>query len=120
MDPHSFFAAVKSDFGFSFPRSFRETFNEFVHLLATPDFACRFGDANAVTSADCIRELHALDCPSSIIPFMWVQQPGFRDYYGFSPLAESTDECPVVVFADHAVVHDWPDWDSFVDWVKHH
>jgi hypothetical protein len=90
--------------------------------LAAPDFRRRFGDANPATSPDDIRELmrelDALGAPPSIIPFMWQQQPEFRDYYGFDTLAE-TNDCAVVVFAVDAVVHDWPDFRAFLEWAKH-
>ena len=121
MNASSFFAAVESELGFSFPSSFRENYDHFVDLLATPDFTSRFGHANVAASPDVIRELmrelDVLGCAPSMIPFMWQQQSEFRDYYGFDSLVK-TAECPVVVFAVHTIVHDWPSFRAFLEWIK--
>jgi hypothetical protein len=121
MDAESLFDRVRSELSLSFPRSFRENYGDFVNLLASNDFNRRFGRANAVKSIDelrgLLRELEALGAPASIIPFMWQQETESRDYYCFDTVS-SIGECPVIVFSAHAVVHCWPDFRAFLEWVR--
>jgi hypothetical protein len=54
--------------------------------------------------------------PDDLVPFCTQAQPNHIDYYCFY---RTTDNKPqIVVFADHAIVYDWPDMNAFLRWLE--
>jgi hypothetical protein len=54
--------------------------------------------------------------PETLVPFMCEQQqPAALDVYAFH--RDAAGHARVVVWSDHAVVADWPDFDAFVQWL---
>ena len=118
MDTKAFAHDIETDFGFTCPPTFLELHTDFLAFADTSAFTRKFGDAHVVTSAAEVADLHAHCCPKWIIPFLWVQNPTARDYYGFNTSHPPQREWPVSVFAIHAVVHGWPNFESFLNWAK--
>jgi hypothetical protein len=54
--------------------------------------------------------------PPTLVPFMCERQPATLDVYAFDDGAAGDPR--VVVWSDHAVVADWPDFDAFVRWLR--
>ena len=118
MDTKSFAQKTETEFGFTCPSTFLKLHGDFLAFSKTPAFSQKFGDAHVVTDADEIADLHDQCCPKWIIPFLWVQQPGHRDYYGFNTSDPPRSESYVSVFAQDVVVEDWPSFESFLNWAK--
>ena len=53
--------------------------------------------------------------PETLIPFMCERQPATLDVYAFD--RDAAGDARVVVWCDHAVVADWPDFNAFVRWL---
>ena len=118
MDTKAFAHDIETVFGFACPSTFLELHADFLAFADTSTFARKFGDAHLVTSAEDVVDLHTQCCPKQIIPFLWVQNPTARDYYGFNTSDPPRTEWPVSVFAVHTVVHGWPSFESFLNWAK--
>ena len=118
MDIKAFAQDIETEFGFACPSTFLELHADFLAFADTSTFARKFGDAHLVTSAEDVVDLHTQCCPKQIIPFLWVQNPTARDYYGFNTSDPPRTEWPVSVFAVHTVVHGWPSFESFLNWAK--
>jgi hypothetical protein len=107
---------LERELGFLYPPSFVLRIEELNALSKTSRFAQVMPRARLLTSkadAQMARE-HSL--PSGFIPFLAEQQSAHVDYYAFDTLTNSPD-FPVLVFADHAVVKDWDDFDTFYAWL---
>ncbi|MBP7688074.1 MAG: hypothetical protein KA765_09205 [Thermoflexales bacterium] len=105
------------DLGFEYPRLFLLVSNELAALSATAQFQARFPRARLINSVSDIRAAHAAGVPQHFIPFLQEAQPAHIDYYCFDK--RSTDaHYPIVVFAVHTVVADWPDIDAFLIWLR--
>ncbi len=53
--------------------------------------------------------------PEPLVPFMCEWQSATLDVYAFD--RDAAGESRVVVWSDHAVVADWPDFAAFVRWL---
>lgn len=56
------------------------------------------------------------ELPTELIPFFLQPQPNHTDYYCFYRTADENQT--IVVFADHAIVYDWPDANAFLAWLE--
>ena len=59
----------------------------------------------------------AAGVPQHLIPFLQEAQPAHIDYYCVDKQA-SDAQCPIVVFAVHTLVADWPGIDAFLAWLR--
>jgi hypothetical protein len=105
---------AEREFGFRYPPAFVAAAPTLEALAATPAFASAFPETRLVPPAD-LAAAWAGRCPPTLVPFMCTGRPGFGDHYCFHKCRSGTG-LPVVVFADHAVVCDWPDYDAFLAW----
>ena len=79
------------------------------------------GDAHIVDSYADTSENHWNDVThksDNLIPFLWVQQPNHVDYYCFDIDSRTDTNCSIALFAVHTTVHDWPNFESFLQSVK--
>lgn len=118
MDGKSFASVASADFELELPSRFPEQFDELVRLSKTQAFTSKFGKLRIAATSEHIREMHDMGCPDWLVPFMQVQNPKFSDFYGFDTTQKQNGDCPVVVYAIHAVVYDWPDFGAFVEWTQ--
>ena len=97
------------------------SFDDFLAVTRDANFSERLGDAHIVDSYADTSESHWNDLPDkpdNLIPFLWVRQPNHVDYYCFDIDSQTDTNCSIAVFAVHATVHVWPDFESFLQWVK--
>ena len=94
-----------------------DLFDEFLALAQTQELNDRIGDAQVANTYQSSPDNHWCDLPDALIPFMWVRQPEHFDYYCFDTKSKTKNECSVAVFAVHTVVHDWPSFQSFLQWL---
>ena len=105
------------DLGFEYPLSVLLASAELAALSATAPFQARFPQARLIDSVRDIRAAHAAGVPQHFIPFLQEAQPAHIDYYCFDKRSADV-HCPIVVFAVHTVVADWPDIDAFLIWLR--
>ncbi len=108
-------AITERECGFCYPQCFRLSAGALMSLVRTPGFADSFPTAYLATSSD-IKAAWAETLPDSLVPFMCEKQLAHIDYYCFNAAAGCGPQ--IVLFADHAVVYDWEDFDTFLDWVR--
>jgi hypothetical protein len=106
---------AEREFGFRYPPAFLAAAPALEALAATPAFATAFPETRLVQPED-LAAAWAGRCPPALVPFMCTGRPGSGDHYCFHRCRSGTG-LPVVVFADHAVVYDWPHYDAFLRWV---
>ena len=125
MDTKVFAQDIETDFSFTCPPTFLEFHTDFLAFADTSAFTRKFGDAHVVTSAAEVAHLHAHSCPKWIIPFLWVQNPTARDYYGFDNSHCARPHGRMNLSVQNAIVmrsytiHGWvPNWIAigFVSW----
>lgn len=118
MSSHNRFRQIEQFLGISYPPSFRAVWDEFVALCDTPDFHRAFRNAKPLLS---LPELTAArsNTPETIFPFMRDDHPTWSDIYGFA-LDSHGPDFRVVVWADHAIVHDWDNFAIFFQWIREH
>ena len=112
MDALFFDNLISSAFDHGLPVP-HDLFDDFLSLTQADRF-------HLITSYATSPENHwlDLDSPNNLIPFMWVRQPKHCDYYCFDTSSMTDGDCAVAVFAIHAIVHDWPDFDSFLQGLR--
>lgn len=108
---------IAHDLGFEYSRYFLLASDELAALSTTAQFQARFPNARLIDSVSDIRAAHAAGVPSNLIPFLQEVQPAHIDYYCVDKQA-SDAQCPIVVFAVHTVVADWPSIDAFLAWLR--
>ncbi len=108
---------IARDLGFEYPRSFLLACDELAALSTTAPFQARFPQARLIDSVRDIRAAHAAGVPGHLIPFLLEEQPAHIDYYCFDKRV-ADEQCPIVVFAVHTLVADWPDIDAFLIWLR--
>lgn len=118
MDTNAFARSVEAEFGFTCPLTFLSFYADFLAFADTSKFSQKFGEAHVIRDVTEVVDLHDQCCPRWIVPFLWVQNFTSRDYYGFDTSQKIETEWPVCVFAVHAVVNSWPDFESFLNWAK--
>jgi hypothetical protein len=79
-----------------------------------PQLVAALPGGRAATPVD-VAEARALGLDGSLVPFACEPQPAHTDYY----CCRLEDGPAVAIFADHAVVADWPTYHSFLEWVRH-
>ncbi len=100
--------------GVRYPSAIWDDANELQLLAELPEFAAAFPGVRTATERD-IQEARDLGLPEPLLPFACESQPTHTDYY----CCGSEDGLAVAVFAVDAVVADWPNLQSFVEWVRH-
>ena len=92
-----------------------EPFSDFLSMAKTGELEQRIRRCHVVDgyTTDCLRSL-----PENLVPFMWVQQPNHIDHYCFDLNSDAQLDCAIEVFAVHAPVARWPDFASFLEWVR--
>jgi hypothetical protein len=78
-------------------------------------FKRAFPNAKVLLTLEDIQAARESELPEDYVPFMLEQQPRHIDYYAFDI---NDNKRRVIVFAEHAVVHDWPDFNAFLSWVN--
>jgi hypothetical protein len=73
-----------------------------------PDLQLPWDDDDAEAMRDAL--------PETLVPFMCERQLATLDVYAFD--RDAAGHARVVVWCDHAVVADWPDFDAFVRWLR--
>jgi hypothetical protein len=106
----------KQQFGFRYPPRFMSIAQELEAVAATASFASAFPDGKLVRPED-LAAVWAGRCPPTLVPFMCQGNLEFSDYYCFHK-TQSGSGLPVVVFADHAVVFEWVDYEGFLNWLR--
>ena len=94
------------------------SFDDFLALTRDTNLSERLGDAHIVDSYADTSENHWNDLPDNLIPFLWVRQKNHVDYYCFDIDSPTDTNCSIAVFAVHATVRVWPNFESFLQWVK--
>lgn len=117
MDAETFdkLIATKYEHGLPVPH---DVFDEFLDCTEARNLSERIKDAHLVHSYAVSADNHWCDLPNSLIPFMWVRQPNHFDYYCFDTDAQTDSNCSIAVFAIHTTVHSWPDFESFLRWLR--
>lgn len=105
---------TENESGVRFPAALWSVAAALKALAGMPGFAAAFPDARTATRRD-IQEARTLGLPESLVPFACESQPAHTDYYCCGPESGPA----VAVFAVHAVVADWPSFQSFVEWMRH-
>lgn len=80
-----------------------------------PQLAAALPGSRAATPVD-VAEARALGMDGSFVPFACEPRSAHTDYYCCGP----TGGPVVAVFADHAIVADWPTYHAFLEWVRQH
>lgn len=91
----------------------QKSVHQFLHLSKSGKLNEKLGDVRLIdtNSTPCLSD--------NILAFMAVKQTKHIDYYGFDITPTHTaPQHPVIVFADHAIVHHWPDFQAFVTWLQ--
>jgi len=117
MDSATFDILIATENEHGLPVS-HDLFDDFLAFTRDANLSERIGDAHLVDSYAATSENHWSDLPDNLIPFLWVRQPNHFDYYCFDTDTRTDTNCSVAVFAIHATVHDWPDFESFLKWLK--
>ena len=117
MDSKRFDNMLASVFGQGLPVC-HDLFDEFITEIESNDIADRIGDAHIVTDFESSPDNHWCQLHDELIPFMWVRQPNHFDYYCFDLRSQTNDDCRVTVFAVDYTVNDWPNFNSFLQWLR--
>ena len=97
---------VERESKFRFPDAFWAFADEFNAIAGAPNFSDVFAQAHFATRQD-VDKAWELGLSKSQAPFFCELQPAHTDYYCCGRNGEENEQA-VVVFADHAVVSDWP------------
>ena len=89
-------------------------FNDFLAMARTGELAKRIRGCCVVDGYTAAPR----NIPKNLVPFMWVQQLNHIDQYCFDLNSEAKLDCAIEVFAIHAPVARWPDFESFLEWVR--
>jgi len=84
-------------------------------MVGTPTFRRRFSAPQLLREPAEVERVRE-NLPSSLLPFMREENPGWWDIYALDmtdPLRER-----VVVWADNAVVAEWSSFDEFLKWIR--
>ena len=104
---------VERECGFRYPDALWAAADELSAVARLPRFAEVFPHAHIANGTD-VAAARGLGLSISLVPFMCELQPTHTDYY--CCLLE--DGGASSVFADHAVVADWPSFAAFVAWAR--
>lgn len=107
---------LERELGFSYPPSFVRRIEELNALSRTPRFARFMPGASFLLSKADMRIVEENLLPGGFIPFLAERQAAHVDYYVFDTSTDAP-ELQVLVFADHAVVQAWDDFDAFYAWL---
>jgi hypothetical protein len=109
--------AVELAFGFRYPQSFLDFAGDITNIANSRAFSVAFPGGRLVDAALDIQSAWDGGLPDKLVPFMLEVQSDFTDYYCFNRIPQQLKPS-VFVFADHAIVHDWDDFDSFIRWIR--
>ena len=109
--------SVEQECGFRYPHPFLAITCELAALARSPAYAAAFPHGQLVDMASPIQSAWAENLPDKWVPFMCEAQPKHTDYYCFDRTT-SIDGPSVAVFADHAIVHEWHDFETFLAWIR--
>jgi hypothetical protein len=109
--------SAEQEFRFRYPNEFLDIAPELEAIVATSAFASAFPGGRLVAPKH-LSVAWTGRLPPTLVPFMCQGNLGIADHYCFHKSAAGSG-LPVVVFADHAVVYDWDDYEVFLKWVRH-
>ena len=101
--------------GVRYPASFHARVNELMTLAGSERFQQAFPATSLLLTAEEVRAARK-EVGGRLVPFMRsaAEHP---DIYAFEPGGESS-EPKVVVWCVHTTVHEWPDFEQFLAWVR--
>lgn len=105
---------VEHTLGFRYPPSFHAGAAALARLAQTGAFAARFPRAVLIDSP---AGMQSLGLPPACVAFMAEAQPAHVDVYFFD-LSSPGPEYRAAVFAEHAVVYEWPNFADFWAWIS--
>jgi hypothetical protein len=109
--------AVESACGFRYPRSFWDFAGDLAIFANSSAFSIAFPGGRIVDVASDIQSAWKGGLPDNLVPFMQEVDADFTDFYCFDRTPQ-LQKPSVVVFTDHAIVHNWVDFDSFIQWIR--
>lgn len=106
---------VEAALGVRYPASFHARADELAALAVTASFQRALPATTLLLDADEVRSVRE-QVGSGLIPFMRsaAQHP---DIYAFEQ-GRAGEQPKVVVWCVHTTVHEWPDFDQFLSWVR--
>ena len=114
MDTKTISESFLNAFGRDLP-AVSDSFDEFIGMAKSGELQRRIGDTHVI---EIYGENDSWELQKNLIPFMWVQQPNHVDYYCYKLNPNNKPDCAIEVFAVHTSVHGWPNFQSFLQWLK--
>lgn len=103
-------------FDFSSPSEFRNSLPQLRQILDSLAFQKSNLGFVALTASG-MTSAWENGLPNDLVPFCLQPQSNHVDYYCFHRKTNETDS-RIMVFADHAIVYDWPDVYAFLKWLQ--
>ena len=113
MNPETLRQQFRTNYGVDFPVP-AGSYDDFIGMANSGELSERLGNVQVVNFGSPVEPQWI----GSLIPFMWQPNPKFDDYYCFETERGKEGNRCISVFSIHTTVHEWPDFDDFLQWVR--
>ncbi len=108
---------IARGFGFHCPQTLISAIYELALFSQTAAFQKSFPNGRLISSGEDIRIARLSGLPHHLLPFLQDKQPEHIDYYCVDLAGDETKKA-VVVFALHAIVNEWENFEAFRIWLE--
>jgi hypothetical protein len=112
--------SIEAELGIRYPSSAAQLFSALSSIVGRPQHHGIFEHARLLVSSAAVaavrNELGGRLIDGYLLPFLQVEQGQWPDVYGYD-LADPTRN-RIAVYSVHTIVHDWPNQDEFLNWIR--